>query len=237
MNPQKNQASPAPSQIPAQAANSDILRDLQSEVSEESAPLLEFITKHGSKIATAVVLFLLVIGLSGLWNWYTAKKHAETLEEVARVEMRLQGAERVSALRTLAQKAPSDAVLPAWLAVGQAALAANDFTGAAEAFASAAKSDADGPLGLAASLGQAASLLKAGKAPEALTLLQALAAQNNDLGQNPALRQLLAQAAVKAGKNDLASKTYQALAKDSAGLDSAYFAARAEALQQANNAK
>ena len=233
MNQQKNQASPMPQQLPPQNAGSDILRDLQGEVSEESAPLLEFITRHGSLIATTVVLFLIVIGLSGLWNWYTAKQHKETLAELARIEMRTQGAERVKALREMAQKAPSDATLPAWLAVGQAALETSDFQGAAEAFATAAKSDAEGALGLAASLGQATSLLKADKAQEALTLLQALATQNSDLGQNPALRQLLAQAAVKAGNTDLAAKTYQALAKDTQGLDSAYFAARAEALQAA----
>ena len=233
MNQQKNQASPVPQQLPPQGASSDILRDLQGEVSEESQPLLEFITRHGSLIATTVVLFLVVIGLSGLWNWYTAKQHKEALAELASVEMRLQGAERVTALRDLAQKAPSDAILPAWLAVGQAALAANDFPTAADAFATAAKRDAEGALGLAASLSQATSLLKAGKPQEALTLLQALAAQNSDVGQHPALRQLLAQVAVKAGNTDLAAKTYQALAMDTQGLDSAYFAARAEALQAA----
>ena len=234
MKQQKNQASPASApvsgQVPPQGVDSDILRDLQGEVSEESQPLLEFITRHGSLIATTVVLFLVVIGLSGLWNWYTAKQHREALAELARTEMRLQGAERVKALRELAQKVPSEATLAAWLAVGQASLEANDFTGAAEAFATAAKRDADGALGLAASLGQATSLLKADKAAEAVTLLQAIAAQNNDLGQSPALRQLLAQAAAKAGNTDLAAKTYQALAKDAQGLDSAYFAAQAEAL-------
>ena len=227
MKPQKNQDSPAP----LQGAGPDILRDLQGEVGEESQPLLEFITRHGSVIVTVVLLFLLAIGLSGLWNWYHAKQHREALADIARTEMRLQGAERVTALRELAQKAPTDALLPAWLAVGQAALAVKDFNGAADAFAAAAKSDADGPLGLAAALGQATSLLKADKPQDALTLLQGLSAQNADLGQNPALRQLLAQAAVKAGKLDLAAKTYQALAKDAVGLDSAYFAARAEALQ------
>ena len=231
MKPQKNQASPLPEQLPPQAAGSDILRDLQGEVSEESAPLLEFITKHGSAIATVVVLFLIVIGLSGLWNWYTGKQHKEALAELARTEMRLKGAERVKALRELAQTVPADATLPAWLAVGQAALEVSDFAGAADAFAAAAKSDAEGALGLAASLGQATSLLKANKAQEALTLLQALATQNSDLGQHHALRLLLAQAAVKAGNSDLAAKTYQALAKEAQGLDSAYYAARAEALQ------
>ena len=241
MKQQKNQASPAggplPGQLPPQGAESDILRDLQGEVSEESQPLLEFITRHGSLIATTVVLFLVVIGLSGLWNWYTAKQHKEALAELARTEMRLQGAERVKALRELAQKVPSDATLAVWLAVGQASLEAKDFNGAAEAFATAAKSDAEGALGLAASLGQATSLLKADKAAEAVTLLQAIAAQNSELGQSPALRQLLAQAAAKAGNNDLAAKTYQALAKESQGLDSAYFAARAEALQAAKKDK
>lgn len=220
MNPQKNQGE----------ETSPLFRDLQAEVSSESAPLLQFMLRHAGIIAGVVILFLLVLAGTGIWRWYSGGKNEDARQELARVSMTVQGQERLKALAALADKAPSDVRLSVLLAWAQNALESGDAAVAAEVYAKAAKLDADGALGMAAALGEAGSLLKAGKNAEALTLLQGLEAGLPGENRSVQLRQMLAEAAARAGQKDLAAKTYQALAQEVSGLDGDYFRVRAEAL-------
>ena len=220
MNPQKNQGE----------ETSPLFRDLQAEVSSESAPLLQFMLRHAGIIAGVVILFLLVLAGTGIWRWYSGGKNEDARQELARVSMTMQGQERLKALAALAATAPSDVRLSVLLAWAQSALESGDAAVAAEVYAKAAKLDADGALGLAAALGEAGSLLKAGKNAEALTLLQGLEARLPGENRSVQLRQMLAEAAARAGQKDLAAKTYQALAQEVNGLDGEYFRVRAEAL-------
>ena len=220
MNPQKNQGE----------ETSPLFRDLQAEVSSESAPLLQFMLRHAGILAGVVILFLLVLAGTGIWRWYSGGKNEDARQELARVSMTMQGQERLKALAALADKAPSDVRLSVLLAWAQSALESGDAAVAAEVYAKAAKLDADGALGLAAALGEAGSLLKAGKNAEALTLLQGLEARLPGENRSVQLRQMLAEAAARAGQKDLAAKTYQALAQEVNGLDGEYFRVRAEAL-------
>ena len=220
MNPQKNQGE----------ETSPLFRDLQAEVSSESAPLLQFMLRHAGIIAGVVILFLLVLAGTGIWRWYSGGKNEDARQELARVSMTMQGQERLKALAALADKAPSDVRLSVLLAWAQSALESGDAAVAAEVYAKAAKLDADGALGLAAALGEAGSLLKAGTNAEALTLLQGLEARLPGENRSVQLRQMLAEAAARAGQKDLAAKTYQALAQEVNGLDGEYFRVRAEAL-------
>ena len=220
MNPQKNQGE----------ETSPLFRDLQAEVSSESAPLLQFMLRHAGIIAGVVILFLLVLAGTGIWRWYSGGKNEDARQELARVSMTMQGQERLKALAALADKAPSDVRLSVLLAWAQSALESGDAAVAAEVYAKAAKLDADGALGMAAALGEAGSLLKAGKNAEALTLLQGLEARLPGENRSVQLRQMLAEAAARAGQKDLAAKTYQALVQEVSGLDGDYFRVRAEAL-------
>lgn len=219
MNPQKNQG----------AEDSALLRDLQAEVSSESAPLLQFILRHGGAIAGFVVLFVLVLAGTGLWRWYDASRNDEARQELARISMQPAGAEQVKALTALAEKAPDAVRFAAWLAVGQGALRGSDAAAAAAAFARAA-GERDGAFGLAASLDEAGALLKAGRNAEALALLQKLLASLPGEMPAPQLRQMTAEAAAAAGKPDEAARMYLALAREAQGLDSDYFRSRARAL-------
>lgn len=223
MNPQKNQGE----------AGAPLLRDLQAEVSAESAPLMQFMLRHAGSIAGVVVLFLLTLVGTGLWNWYDDKRNAEAHAELARIEQNLKGGERVAALAALANTAPASVRAPVLLAWAGSALAEGDFATAASAYASAAAEDADGPLGLAAALGQAGSLLKSGKPAEALGILQGLEQARPAGSDTLELRQLLAEAAVAADRKDVAAAAYRALAASSQGLEKDYFNARADALAPA----
>lgn len=107
MNPQKNQGE----------ETSPLFRDLQAEVSSESAPLLQFMLRHAGIIAGVVILFLLVLAGTGIWRWYSGGKNEDARQELARVSMTMQGQERLKALAALADKAPSDVRLSVLLAL------------------------------------------------------------------------------------------------------------------------
>ena len=73
MNPQKNQGE----------ETSPLFRDLQAEVSSESAPLLQFMLRHAGIIAGVVILFLLVLAGTGIWRWYSGGKNEDARQELA----------------------------------------------------------------------------------------------------------------------------------------------------------
>lgn len=220
MNPQKNQGE----------ESSPLMRDLQAEVSSESAPMLQFMLRHAGLIAGVVVLFLLILGGTAVWSWHSAGKVDEARQELARLSMTAQGEARAKALTVLAERAPDAVRFSVYLALAQNALESGDFAAAAAAFAKAAREDAEGALGAVAALGRAGALLKGDKAAEALKELQTLQQRLPAEARSVQLRQLLAEAAAVSGQKQLAADTYLALSQESQGLDRDYFRARAEAL-------
>lgn len=211
------------------APDSALLRDLQAEVSTESAPLLQFIVKYGGVIAGFVIIFVVLLTGTGLWRWHTTTRNEATQTELARLCLRPVGAEQVKALTEVAKNAPDGVRFAAWLAVGQSALRAQDATTAADAFARAAKEDT-GAFGLMASLNTAGALLTAGKPAEALTQLQQLRHSLPDTVNTQPLVQLEAEAANAAGQAEEAARLYLTLARKTQGLDSTYFRTRAATL-------
>ena len=170
MNPQKNQG----------ADDAPLLRDLQLEVSQESAPLLQFMLRHAGLIAGVLVLFLLVLIGTGIYNWHGDSRAEEARDALARTLIQNQGADQVKALSQLAEGAPSSTRFAAYMALAHSALENGDYATAAQAYGKAAKST-DGAFSLSASLGEAGALLKAGKNAEALTMLQSLAGKEHDV--------------------------------------------------------
>lgn len=218
---QKNQAEQKPA----------FLDDLQGEVSAESAPLLQFITKYAGVIAGFVIVLLLVVCGMGIWQWSRNSALKEAQEELSYISSRLTGQERDSALEKLAQSAPDSIKLFVYLSLGQSAQENGNLPLAARAYGQAAELDSDGAIGLAAALGGASSLLQAGDYQKALTLLRALESRSPAIAQSPQIKQMLAETAVKANDYPLAIQTYQWLAKEAPEND--YFRARAEALEKA----
>ena len=220
MNPQKNQDESA----------SPFLRDIQAEVSAENAPLLQFITRYASVIAGVVLLLLLALGGMAVWNWYHHGKQEEARQELARINAQLKGKDRDAALSKLAEGAPESTKLFIYMSLGQSAQENGDPILAADAYAKAAKLDGDGALGLTAALGSVGSLLMQNENVQALALLQELEARLPESRRSVQLRQMLAEAASRAGKTELAYKTYLGLAEEVKTPEGAYFRSRAEAL-------
>ena len=219
MNPQKNQGAEA----------SPLLRDLQAEVSSESAPMLEFMLRHAGTIAGIVVLFVLVLAGTGIWNWYTSSKNDEARQALARVVLQTSGPEQAKELAALAEKVPADVRFSTYLALGQSAMSSGDHAAAADAFAKAAQAS-EGPIALVAGMNEAGAMLKAGKYAEALALLQKLQSSLPGEVSAPQLKQMTAEAAVAAGQTEQAARIYLALSREAQGLNAEYYHARATAL-------
>ncbi len=219
MNPQKNQG----------AEDSPLLRDLQAEVSSESAPMLEFMLRHAGTIAGIVVLFVLVLAGTGIWNWYTSSKNDEARHALARIVLQTSGPEQAKELAALAEKVPADVRFSTYLALGQSAMSNGDNATAADAFAKAAQAT-EGPLALVAGMNEAGAMLKAGKYAEALALLQKLQSALPGEVTAPQLKQMTAEAAVAAGQTEQAARIYLALSREAQGLNGEYYHARATAL-------
>ena len=219
MNPQKNQG----------AEDSPLLRDLQAEVSSESAPMLQFMLRHAGTIASIVVLFVLVLAGTGIWRWYTTSKNDEARQSLARIVLQTNDPAQIKELAALAEKAPADVRFSVYLALGQSAMSNGDNATAADAFAKAAK-EGESSLALVAGMNEAGALLKAGKYAEALVALQKLQSSLPGEVTAPQLKQMTAEAAVIAGQPEQAARMYLALAREAQGLNSEYFRARATAL-------
>lgn len=208
-----------------------LLGGIQGEVSAENAPLLQFITKNASFIAGFVLLILLVLGGMAVWNWYHGGKQEEARRELDRINMQLKGKDRDAALSKLAENAPKSTKLFIYMSLGQSAQENGDPILAADAYAKAAQLDGDGALGLTAALGSIGSLLMQAEYVQALALLQELEAKLPSASKSVAVQQMLAEAASKAGKLELAQQTYQKLADEVKTPEAAYFKSRAEALK------
>lgn len=207
-----------------------LLDGIQGEVSAENAPLLRFITKYAGVIAGVVLAILLILGGMAIWNWQHGLKQREAREELDRINQELKGADRDNALNDLAKNAPDSVKLFIYMSLGKSAQENGNPVLAAEAYAKAAELDGDGALGLTAALGSAGSLLMQAEYLQALTLLQELERRLPSAANSPQLQQMLAEAAYRAGRLELAQATYAKLAKEITTPEADYFRSRAEAI-------
>jgi len=198
------------------------LGELQSEVSTEAAPLLQFIANNVAVIVVVLGLLVAAVVGVGAWQWHTSKRVEEAQTHFARLLFQQRGAARVSALEGFAATAPGAVRLAALTELGLAALAEKDAAQAAVAFARVAALDKDKPFGAFAALSEAQSLMQAEKPAEALTVLEAL---ENTVPEyiRVQVRGLIALSAWQAGKTDRAIKAYEDLLAGALGDDADYY--------------
>lgn len=218
---------------PGPTPSPTLLTDLSAEVGAESAPLLRFILRHAGLIACGVGLLVLVLVGAGIWNWRNEAAREEAQAELARLSLSLKGEERTSALGELAKRAPADIRFAVLAAQAQSAAESQDWTLAARIYGEAARLDSEGSLGQAALLAQCGALMNAGtpeSASEALAVLQALTGRVEAARQGALLR-MQAEAALAAGRPEVAAAAFDKLAKDGDKDDQAYYSYRAAQLR------
>lgn len=223
---------PTPS-TPGSTPSSTLLTDLRAEVGAESAPLLQFILRHAGLIACGVGLFVLVLVGAGIWSWRSDAAKEEAQAELARLSLTLKGEERTKALGELAARVPADMRFAVLTAQAQNAAESQDWAQAARIYGEAARLDSEGSLGQAALFAQCGALMKAGtpeSASEALAVLQALTGRV-DAADKGVLLHMQAEAALAAGRTDVAAAVFDELAKSGDKDDQAYYRFRAAVLR------
>ena len=225
------------SSIPPQsgASSPTLLNDLRAEVSAETAPLLLFLQRHAGRIAGCVGLFLLVLIGAGIWSWRNEAAREEAQAELARISLSLKGEERTKALGELAKTAPESVRYAVLAAQARSAEESQDWTQAARIYGEAARLDSEGTLGQTALLAQCGALMRSGSpesASEALAVLQSLSGRVEGASR-PALLRMQAEAALAAGRNDVAAAAFRALGEEARDEDKAYYLARAAQLEGA----
>lgn len=212
-----------------------LLNELQSEVSVEAAPLLQFIIRHAGLIVLLLVLFVVALAGTAGYNWYSARAAQNAQLDLARVVMSTQGADRVAALEKFVGSAPSSIRMAAWLALSEAAMAEQNFDMAAKAFGQVAAADPAGAVGLLAALNEGQALMRAGKAVQALTILEKLESLIPE-AQRQLVRITVAEAALLAGNPQRAKTAFEALAAASGGTEAEFYLYRARSLEAAAQA-
>lgn len=214
---------------PSGAVNPTLLGDLKTEVSAESAPLLQFLVANSKAIAVVVLLLLIALAGTGIWRWHAASRAEEALAALAKARLTASEADRVKALATLAETTPEEFRYGVLSALARSAAEAGDLDRAALAYGEAARLDRGGPMGLAAELARAGVLLRAGRGEDALTLLRELEGALPEESRQELLP-LVADAAELAGKKDVAAAAYARLGEANPGEDGAFYRARAAEL-------
>ena len=206
-----------------------LLDNLQSEVAVEAAPLLQFIVRYMGVIVAVLVLLILALAGTAGYNWYKANAREKAQAELQKVLQGAQGPERVAALEAFIPKADDSIRASALLALANAAIDNKLYDKAAAAYGQVSALDAAGPVGLTAGLNQGQLLLKAGKAAEALTVLDRLESLFPE-DQRALVRQLVVDAAILAGDKQRAATALKALALHASGAEKAWFTHRLTSL-------
>ncbi len=218
------------------AGNSHLLNDLQSEVSNEATPLLQFILKHAMLIIAGLALFVVILGGVGGYNWYTEQKLEQAQASLSQIVLSKQGEERIAALEAFISTAPSSMQGGIQLALAETAMELKSYDKAATHFGALAKLDQQGALGLLAALNQGQALLLAKKPKDALTVFESIVDKASAV-QKIVIQQALAEAALQVGDIEKAKKTFEAMAASSQGPEGRFFRYRARTVDKAEPSK
>ena len=212
--------------------SSALLNDLKSEVAVEAAPLLQLIVKYAGLIVLVLVMLIAALAGTAGYQWYKANAKEKAQAELQKVLQSATGEQRIGALEKFLPNAPDTVRTPALLALADAASRAGKFDKAAEAYGQVQEQDVDGAVGLMAGLNQSQLLMHAGKAADAVKVLEKLENTSSD-SQRILVRQLLAEAALLAGDTTRAKQALVALQESTNGADKAYYTYRLNMLDAA----
>lgn len=227
MDEKKDQA-PAPP--PVNPGVAEQLEQIKKAVPDTSQRLFEFLVNNLKPIAIGCGALILAVAIySGVNHWRDrqAAKAADALGVI--LIQKTEPKARVDALEAFLKDAPGSLRPTVLLELAASSIASKQYDKASAAWAELeGSSSAD--MKVIAGIGHAKSLLLAGKAPEALTLLQALKAKSPKSYDLPITRQL-AVAAEQAGNDKVAQEAYTELAAKAEGPGKPFFEFKANQLK------
>ncbi|MDR1124584.1 MAG: tetratricopeptide repeat protein [Deltaproteobacteria bacterium] len=186
----------------SQKKTASLIDSIQSEVSKEASPFLDFLILNSKKlIAAAVVLAVAAIGY-GSWSVYQAEQFGDAREALGMILAQPDSDERFDSLKKFSAAAHAGVKPAALLALAQGAEDRGDYTLAAASWAEVAALTGD-PMRATARMAEANAMEKQGKKEEALELLNGL---TRDMPQEftPALQSDISELAEELGKLDVA---------------------------------
>ncbi len=211
--------------------NPQILNELQTEISNEAAPLLQFLTEHALKIMLVLGLFVVAVAGLGAYNWHQESVMEEAQAELHTIALTQDSAQRVSALEAFLATAPESLQSSVYLSLAQVHMQEKNYAKAAESYAQLAQRNAGTALALVSSLNQGQALILAGKGKEAVQVLEPLVA-DVPTTQNTIAQQALAEAALLSGDTAKAKAAFEAIANATTGSESEFYRYRARTVAQ-----
>ena len=88
-------------------ADPSILRDIESEVTQETRPLLQFIVNNAKLIVGVVVGLLVALAVAGAWRWHTQSQQEALQGELGQIMHQKATPEQLATLEKLAKDAPA----------------------------------------------------------------------------------------------------------------------------------
>ena len=214
----------------SQQKNPNLIDSIQSEVSKEASPLLEFLIRNSKKIALGVALVVIVAVAYGSYTLYADGVVEDAREELGRIVVRPDSPEKIQNLLSFAESAPGELKIAALMAAASAATAGEDHELAADAWARVAELSGE-PMYFSAKMGEAGALSRQGKDQEALDLLLSLQPKV-PAAMLPVLNGMIIETAEQLGRWDVAMGACEAvIGNDEVNMDKSFWRQRLEYLR------
>lgn len=152
--------------------NPSVLSTLQSEVSSEASPMLQFLVRHARSIVFGILLFIVAIVGYWVYSWQAGKQHTANTRDLGVILIISDAEQRLSKLEAYIPSAPESLKGAAWFAVLESARQLKNYPKIQAAWQ--AIGELDPSLKVTASVGKASALAAQNKYKEALDALSGL---------------------------------------------------------------
>ncbi len=211
------------------AQNPQILNELQTEISNEAAPLLQFLTEHALKIMLVLGLFVLVVAGVGFYNWQQQSALEDAQSQLHSINLEQDATKRTQALEAFLEKSPESLHNSIYLSLSEVYMQEKNYAKAAEVYGMIAHANTQKAVGILSALNQGQALILAGKGKEAVAVLETLVAEV-PTAENTIVQQALAEAALMSGDLDKAKAAFEAIANATTGSESEFYRYRARSV-------
>ncbi len=218
------------------AQNPQLLNEIQTEVSSEAAPLLQFLTEHAIKIMLLLGLFVVAVAGLGAYNWYKSSTLEAAQSELHTINLNKEGKERITALDAFLTTAPAELQSTILLSLAEASMQTEDFERAAKAYGQLAGLNIDSATEILGTLNQGQALILAGKGQEALQALEGIVSKV-PTQQSITIQQAIAEAAILSGNTAKAKAAFEAIANSISPAEAELYNYRIRALDAATTEK